>query len=133
MSIDVSKITIPSEIRRIASENRRYIFRMLLKIKDDPALIGHILTKVAKEEGLIPVEKAKIKGNTIQEWVNSFEVDGKNTPNAWACRAGVSYLLSQKALKFENEESYLTVLFYMNPVNDPDVLKQSKAILDQHI
>lgn len=127
-------ITIPDDIRRIASENRRYIFRMLLDIKDDTALIGHIITKIAKENDLISQDKAKIKGKTIQEWINSFEVDGRNTPNAWACRAGVLMLLSNKTtLKFENREAYLTVLYYMNPENDLEILKKSKMKLDEFL
>jgi hypothetical protein len=126
--------TLPDDIRRIASENRRFIFRMLLKINDDLSYLGHLVTKVAKQEGLIDEAKGKIKGKTIQEWINSWEVSGKNTANAWACQAGVSIIISNdNPLEFESLEEYLTVLYYLNPSSDVKVLLDSKKILDGKI
>jgi len=105
---------------------------MLLGIIDDPALVGHIVTKAAKALYLIPEDKAKLKGNTIREWLNSFEVDGRNTPNAWACQAAMTVLIQWgKALEFTNRESYLTAVYYLNPSNDKKVLLASKEIIDK--
>lgn len=125
---------LPENIRSIASANRRYIFRMLLKLKNDSILIGHIVTKVAKELGLIDQDKRKLRGKTVDEWVNSFETDGRNTPNAWACQAGASILVNaEKELCFENEESYLTLIYYLNPSQDKEAFSESRKRIDSKV
>jgi hypothetical protein len=101
---------------------------------DDLSLMGHLITKVAKEEGLIAEDKSKLKGNTIQEWANSWEISGKNTPNAWACQAAASLLVNgENSLVFESLEDYLAVIYYLNPSKDLETLLKSKKLVDSKI
>lgn len=117
-------------IRSIASRYRRSIFKALLGLPHDEKYLGYLLTKKAKELELIDEDRKNLKGNTLVEWSESTETDGRNTPNAWACTAAIHVLLDYGKKVALNENEVIAFAFYLSPSNmDQDAFFQAKALV----
>lgn len=115
--------------RHVASIHRFLIFQALRSLPHDDAFLGHLVTKKAKELGLVSSDKKNLKGNTIQEWSESLAVDGRNTPNAWACTAAAHVLVEYGKRMSLSDEGILALSYYFSPSEDEDVFFQSKAFV----
>lgn len=117
-------------IRSIASQHRRSIFKALLCLPHDDKYLGYLLTKKAKALGLIDDDRNNLKGNTVVEWSESTETDGRNTPNAWACTAAIHVLLDYDKKVALDENEIIAFAFYLSPSNlDQDAFFQAKALV----
>jgi hypothetical protein len=116
--------------RSTASRHRRVIFRTLLALPHDEKYLGYMLTKKAKELGLVGGDRPTLKGHTISEWAESRETDGRNAPNAWACTAAIHVILDYSRRFSLSEEEITTFAFYLNPkIGDDDAFFQAKALI----
>jgi hypothetical protein len=117
-------------IRSLASRHRRSIFKSLLSLPHDHKYLGYLLTKKAKDLGLVSEDRKNLKGNTVVEWSESVETDGRNTPNAWACTAAIHVLLEYGRKVPLSEDELIAFAFYLTPDNlDEDSFFQAKSLI----
>lgn len=117
-------------IRSTASCNRRAIFRTLLGLPHDDKYLGYLVTRKAKDLGLVDEERKNLKGNTVVEWAESSETDGRNTPNAWACTAAIHVILDYSRKFTLSEEEITAFAYYFNQdCVEIDAFFQAKALV----
>lgn len=108
------------------SKERNLIFKALKTLPHDSRYLGFLVTKKAKELGLVGMDKPNLKGNTIDNWAVSSALDGKNTPNAWACTAAVRVLVDMGYMA-QIKASPLVFAYYYDP--DPSKIQESLRLL----
>jgi len=119
-----------SEIRSVASHNRRCIFKILLELPHDEKYLAYLVTQKAKDLGLVNEDRKNLKGHTLKVWSNSRETDGRNAANAWACTASVRLILDYKISADLSETELETFAYYLSCENhSEDALFQAKELV----
>lgn len=128
MSLDTFP-PIPDRLKSVASQNRRFIIRCLLKLPEQPPDIAKAVTELAKKRGLIPEDRKSLDGTRLRFWSNKQE-DEKNIALAWAC-TGAMHLLIERGLpiEFPHDAAYWAAVYYLSPSEDPDVIRQNQRML----
>jgi hypothetical protein len=116
-----------ASVRSRASAHRGAIFKHLLGLPHDPAYLGYLVTRKAKELGLVNEDRKNIKGNTLLEWSVSTETDGYNTPNAWASKAAVHLLLDYRPALSLSSAEICAFAYYLSQPGDEDAYNQAAA------
>lgn len=124
---------IPEDYRKIARSNKRKLIKALLTLPYNEKQLGYMVTRRAQELKILSEDKAVIRGKTLVAWAETDSFT-EQIPKEWGCVAAVNLMLeSKKAWKFDDDDFYWAMVYYLSPKDDLDVLRQSKAVIDQYI